>query len=719
MLAFKNYKRPLLASVMGIFLMSQAQACGPFFSSVLVLDRKTSLTNLPSGDAYFEVGKLLPKKEFTFIADESSSVGTVELVGLSDKEAELLKAMRIISDPALAYEAGKGLPEAIRLYTAAAIAYNREITPRENSESENNSGENTTTAIQSNIVTVDEKKPVASGSENLNSHNLNFAREKFLAVLALPDSEKKLRAVWAAYMLGKMATYDQNIEEAAKYFSMVRELAAKGNNDNLGLAVSSYGEEARLYYLIATGEVPESEKVSVQNAFLKATELYAQQAAYGSNSAYDSLRMTIGKVIQQDGLIAPLMQDALIQQLVFAYAFSGYFDENARVALFTLLDQQKVEHILNADVVAAFAYRAGRYELAEHYAAKSKTPLAAWVNAKLALQKGDQPRALAAYAEAIKSFPESESWTSSMTSAFYNEGDFGVTPHCLVNTEMGLLQLGRNEYVQALNYLYAGAKDYWMDAAYVAERILTTDELKTFVEQHVPEPAPIQKSSDSAEDPFTSPDYLIRDLLARRLMREKRYGEALPFFKNPEVRKKAKDYMADLEKAKSPFQPKTARAKGLYKASLLARYDGMDLMGFEGAPDFKVWDGMFEYGTPEDITPDGNIIGAAEKLRFDATKANPEKRFHYRFIAADLANQAADLLPTSSQAFAAVLCEGTNYLLARYPEDALPLYKRYIKEGAYVPWGADFGQACPEPEFSRAFFQYPLEKFAKLKRHFN
>jgi hypothetical protein len=79
-------------------------------------------------------------------------------------------------------------------------------------------------------------------------------------------------------------------------------------------------------------------------------------------------------------------------------------------------------------------------------------------------------------------------------------------------------------------------------------------------------------------------------------------------------------------------------------------------------------------------------------------------RFHYRYIAVDEASAAADLLPPRSQAFAAVLCRATGWMLQTPGENAraLSLYHRYLKQGPHVPWATHFGRNCPEPDFAGA-----------------
>ncbi len=691
-----SHKRLLAATMAGILFSVQAQACGPFFSTILVTDRQSHMAYLPEGDVYQQLSHLLPAKEAALVADEASSVEQVELKDLSPEQAAQLKTLRASADSA--GEKGDVLPEDVRLYTQGAIAFNAAWAKRDDSGGyEEQTGE---------------EGPATTALAATDAKAVTVAREKFLAVMALPEAAKKSRALWATFMLGRMATFEGDDKQAANYFSQVRQLAALGYKDDLGLAVATYGLEARPFYLMATGKHPLSEGVTSAAAYQKALQLYAQQAAYNSPSAYQSLRMTIEHLMAQPEVTAQLMGDKFIQQLVFAYAFSNYFSDQVRLDLLAKLEQQQQADVPDPDVVAAFAYRQGRSDLAAHFVKNSNTPLAAWVKAKLALQQGDNKAALDAYVQAAKAFPVDENWTSSSP----EPNDYmmeGVTPNCLVNSELGLLQLQRNEYLQALHYLYLGSKDYWMDAAYVAERVVTTDELKSFVDQRAP-------SADGAAGHVwgdANPPVQIRNLLARRLMRDKRYQEAVNYFSEPEVQQKARDYAYQLERAQLFWLPATYKAEALFNASQIARNNGMELMGYEGAPDYAAWDGLFEYGWPDEIQ-EGGLISAGEKQRFDASKAKPEKRFHYRFVAAQLASQAADMLPARSQAFAAVLCEATRYLLVRYPEDAAPIYQRYLKQGAYVPWGESFGQECPAPEFKLAFWQYPRERLAQLKRYF-
>jgi hypothetical protein len=129
----------------------------------------------------------------------------------------------------------------------------------------------------------------------------------------------------------------------------------------------------------------------------------------------------------------------------------------------------------------------------------------------------------------------------------------------------------------------------------------------------------------------------------------------------------------------------------------------MEMMGSESAPDYFSNDGSFDFGIGQQKL-EGTFITDDERKRFEASAAIPDRRFHYRYIAVDEVAQAADLLPPRSQAFAAVLCTATGWMLGTQgaDEEVHNLYARYVQEGPYVPWAANFGRDCPEPNFDDA-----------------
>src|SRR6185295_19796422 len=98
----------------------------------------------------------------------------------------------------------------------------------------------------------------------------------------------------------------------------------------------------------------------------------------------------------------------------------------------------------------------------------------AFVRAKLLLREGRIDESMEALGQAARAFPPSEDW-------FVYPGSEGnpldcVSPHARISGELAALKLARGQYVQSLDLLMRNG--WWSDAAYIAERVVTTDELK-------------------------------------------------------------------------------------------------------------------------------------------------------------------------------------------------------------------------------------------------
>lgn len=268
--------------------------------------------------------------------------------------------------------------------------------------------------------------------------------------------------------------------------------------------------------------------------------------------------------------------------------------------------------------------------------------------------------------------------------------------YCRVQAEHGILELSRGDYLQAIALLTAAGSEYWQDTAYIAERVLTLDELKSFVALHpvttVPEKAQWHYFGDTAVE------VLLHHLTARRLMRAGEYQQAQDYFVDPELKQLAKRYQDYAEAAASSWTD-NAKAEALFEQAKLAREHGLELLSFELAPDYQVFYGQFE---PYEFDTKAPTLPLAELQRVKSSASTYSNRFHYRQLAAELSAEAAQLVPHNSQAFAATLCHSTKWLLIRQPELAQGYYQQYLQQGPYVSWGAEFGQTCPEPDFVAA-----------------
>jgi cellulose synthase operon protein C len=698
-----------------LLLTSTGYACGPDFPETVFDRRADVMKELPSSGFYFEAARLLPRDKDNFgtqnggAETDENGLSALEKVGLSAEQIKLLLAMQL-ADTSNAMSAGEGLPKDVQLYKA--------------------------------------------GARSFHAGDLDAAANYFRAVMALPEAERSLRSTWASFMLGRLAAIDGDDAQALEKFVQVRALANSGFADAAGLAVESFGEQARL--TLHSADLKQ---------FHQSLSLYAQQAAHGHAGGAASLLFIARDLVSRWKTLDPLwLNDPLVRQLLAAYAFtrSGEFGVNYSASsaengealpvsqgaaksakdVLMVLAQGSKSAFPGSDRLAASAYNEGQFELADRLSAMGDEPLDHWVQAKLALRANKPVDAAKHFAAASKAFPQQQIWTTQNGErSEYGSPNEEINPRCRVQAEAAVLALSRADYVAAMEQLFAASPAFWSDAAFVAERVLTTAELRQFVDKNVPPHVlPEVKMPRNDEDydnkstwtgiddsiDAVGPATTLRVLLARRMLRDGLGSEALVYFDLPERRAKAKEYLAAL--ARGLRGDDLDRAEGLLAAAKIARADGMEILGMEGDPDFAVWDGnygaaQFEYDEngqeiavkPHDLDLGLAYVGIDEASRVRASAAVPLERYHYRYLASTLAQRAADLLPRYSQAFAVSLCRAAHYVQFTAPADARKIYQRYLREGPYVAWGGQFAQKCPEPDFGKLKNQIHERKMRHYK----
>lgn len=550
----------------------------------------------------------------------------------------------------------------------------------------------------------------AEGAKAFHAGDWDKARARFKDVLALPPEVRRRFSTFAAYMLAR--TSGAGLEhEARPRFAEVRELARQGFDDPLGLAVASLGEEARL--LLAQGDDA------------GAIRLYAEQAAHGSGSAETSLLMVARALGRDEARLREALKDPLAQRLMTTFVWTRsrewqWVDESESGAMRRLLETlASVPGLAGADRLAAGAWRVGRFDLAERFAGHEHTPLASWVKAKLALRRGDRAAAEQHLAESAAGWPETEDWS-------VNPGWSIQRPRTRAEGERALVALMHGDFVQSAERMVASCS--WPDLAYVAERVLTVDELKRLVAAQAPGPeaqcGPELSliHDDDARDGTNTMTRRLRLLLGRRMLRAGAGTEALEYFRGSPWAQPARQYLDALKRARTAGDS-VDQAQALYDAALLARRAGLEILGTETAPDWAWTDGNYDltdYGGPADWPPAEDAVrqelakqplaSAAEQQRLAAHAPPNVTRFHYRATAADLAEQAAALMPPRSQAYAALLCKAARFTEPRDDERTQRLWRTYVKNGALLLGDGDamlFGQSCPEPDFERARAQQP------------
>ncbi|MDQ7995162.1 MAG: hypothetical protein AAGC76_04840 [Luteibacter sp.] len=726
-----------------------ALACGPWFPSQMLDDRAATLAAVPQNTFAFEAAHLLPSTD-SLVAVEASRYGERDTKpDLPPDQAERVKTLMASASGADAFVAGEGLPQDVRGYVAGAVDWKRAVA-------------DCPEAPEVNYPDV-AGRPLCT---DFDGDALAKAQGQFEAVAALAPDQAKARGAWAAYMLGEVhalragkafgtPAFAAERAAAVKAFQDTRARVLAGASDAQGLAVASFGEEARQSLYAGGKPCLWAEMVSgddciadIPAADLKhAIALYAAQAGHGSGIAVESLAALAGAVLAVPEQAQALVDGPISQRLLVTYALARVAPQTTDgqpdptlSALVDAIGKVAPDKVAAADRLASLTYSLGRYDDAGKLVAHADGPLAAWVRAKLALRKGDRNAAAGAYAEAAKAFPRADDPKAALEPA---------SVHQLMG-ERGVLALARGDYVEAMTRMYEASTavggdgnvygedgegvgaGYGNDTMYIGERVLTVDELKSFVDTNAPTATPAPKADDK-DAALASPYSLtlgdrLRWMLARRLMRAGRFDDAYTYFPSGvdkryaevDLRATAKAYADDLHDGDHRWTD-IGKAEARFAAARIAREHGMELLGYEQGPDYRDEGGSYPGGSGQTAaTLKGDLVTGGERQGFADSTAQPDQRFHYRYVAADEAVSAADLLPPRSQAFAASLCVAAGWMLDGPPgydepeegEAGKPVserqrraeayYARYVKQGPYVEWADDFGRTCEQPDFDRA-----------------
>jgi LysM repeat protein len=538
-----------------------------------------------------------------------------------------------------------------------------------------------------------------------------MARGAWERLLDRPPQDRRFKSTWAAFMLGR-ACEEKEPDKAVQYFKQVRDLARHGFIDSVGLAAASLGLEARVYLQ--------------QKKYDSAIESYLEQLATGDPTAGPSLIFTAAEVLTKGpDVLRPLAANPRMQRVLTAFVISRHYrrsiesehddsEESSKPGPKASVNQVWLEAVEAAGVkdvesaskLALAAYQNNDMPLAWRWIKRApNSPLAQWLQAKLLLHDGKTAQAAALLASVARAFAIEPPSTNQIANAHFKDllsiEAPGNSPPLIpadrqVLGELGVLRLARREYAQALDALLNAG--FWMDAAYVAERVLTADELKTYVDHYWP-PAPPEQVAEEQEkygDSEISPALLrpqIRYLLARRLMRSQRSDQAREYYPTEWM----PEYLALVQFLRTGWDetlPADQRAQALFQAAFITRTNGMELIGTEVEPDWHVHDGNFEAGVAvatRATNAAAKVLVASEDelTRAARHKTDPGERFHYRYQAAALAWEATKLMPDNSDETARVLCTAGSWLKNRDPETADFFYKALVRRNRKTAIGME------------------------------
>lgn len=491
-------------------------------------------------------------------------------------------------------------------------------------------------------------------------YDISTARSSWQAVLDLPKESRHFRSVMAAFMIARTGD-----EQASETYQLVRQLVNEGYADAQGLAAASYGREARYYLYSADCHLTPSVR------YQRAIDLYFKQWQSGYSNAIHSLKITAREAWEDrdSSVVEDLAAVAQSRAVLLAYVLTNYDAELAdkRRRMLSALPDAKSITMKEAGRFALLEYQHNELTTAKLWLsyADPQDALALWVRSKLLLREGK--------------IDEGRTLMLALTDEIGTKGnDWQRLDTKRAWAELGLLMLREERYVQAAEYFEKS--ESWEDLAYVLERLLDTDSLMAFARAHTVKKPTIDFYDGSG----------VAALTARRLMREAQFESAMEFF-DTEIRSNAEDYVTTMREASDATNDPGNRAQQYWKAAKLMRDQGINLFGTELEPDFAWFDGSFEWGStsgarlhnnyaPYAYSPRRklNTVSDDERERLNKTAVVPNKRFHYRYRAAQLAEWSAGLLPNDSEDAALIYTIAGNWLKLRDPQAADRLYKLLV-----------------------------------------
>ena len=699
-----NWRQILLCSLAAALPLL---ACGPQFPNHLLAPEGSSLTSAPIAEFARELDRLqlTPPAHLAVLPTESQEQQTYD-AELSDLGMALTE--RHHTEPDL-----KRLLE--------------QMSRRRQGLSQATQGLDATRISLTNSNTLPaEFRDYLTGAYEWHAGRRGEARTLWKDLLSRPASERRFRSTWAAYMLGRSAETNE-WEDAIARYRQVRALAKEGFVDTLGLAAASYGWEAQVQLR--------------RKAFPEALELYLAHYASGNHDNI-SLQETVRRAIAHgtpDQVLAMAKNESM-RGTVGAWLISrghfseeGFNDSETRQSCtkrwLAAVELAGVRDLPTAERLALAAYQAGEMEVAIRWIKRAPmSPTIQWLNAKLWLRAGRTDRAAEVLARIVNAFPLSTSGTLPTdhvmdlrleSGLLVEDGGGGTIPASReILGELGVLHLARREYRQSLDALLRA--NFWMDAAYVAERVLTVHELKSYVDREWPDPEPIPPGevapiAGSEEGLIRVRAQQIRALLGRRLVRVGRANEASPYLAE-DCRPGIAKLVESLQRGRDESLTAAERAAAWWQAATVTRSQGMELLGTEGAPDWAAYGGNFESGVSIADRESTNALARAsldELRRGREHRPEPDNRFHYRYIAASMAWEAASLMPNNDLETAQVLCRAGSWLKARDPATADVFYKSLVRRCRKTSIGKQADEMRWFPDLDDVGNPVPWQKSSK------
>jgi len=531
----------------------------------------------------------------------------------------------------------------------------------------------------------------ARGAAAYRSEAWDDAIAQWTELLALPPGDRRFRTVWAAYMNGMASWRKEDFPEAEKWFAQTRQHVKDGFKDSQDMGNGSLGWSGRA--LLDQGRFAEAINRYVE---------YAQIADY-QESGLVSLDMVCAQAGRSKTDLAVLAEDPVARDVYTVWVVSHSRMASSRKEWLDAI------RTLPADVetlepyrLARIAYDSGEFDQAAAWLDRVEppTPDGQWLRAKLLAREGK----LAEATEVLHALDESLKPTDERRIRDRGDPWLTISEGDMMRAERGVLLLQQQQYAGALEEFLRA--EFFPDALYIAERVLTMPELEQFIQTHAEDPAFTTPRKRNGEDcfldaysygPCTTPMALLRYVLAMRLARNGEWAKAAPLYPaTPDawaLRRSFRtpppdDYSGKairigqlLQRGRDTSQPVRERAQNLLEAGKMMRQYGLELTGTFLEPDWAIVGANLDWPEVARIGHKNAEFGPSqdELDRYQQHTPRVDKRFHYRYVAADVMWECAELMPGNDVLGAEALYLGGTFLKRRDPEAADRFYKALVQ----------------------------------------
>ena len=397
------------------------------------------------------------------------------------------------------------------------------------------------------------------GAADYSEKKYDKGLENFKKLMALPLEERQHRSTWAAYMAGRceLAKGDEDLKRSMDCFRQVFVAREAGCRDALGLGWDVLGIEADFLELSGSHD---DARQALRYRFALAWEGEGKLISTMRDFSY-----RVRKLAESGQAEILARDDSFLRQVFTAAVLNSFYeieywkDEEPREShadsWLEFLGTVKLSPA-EAPGAANLAYRRGQTETAAKFlkSASMNDPTAIWLQSKLTARKRQfrtasrslekiEEKFARPFEEGIPQFNEEWRYGASLEE---------ITDHRTNQYwgNRGILHLASNEMVPAMEaFLRSG---HWRDAAYVAEQLISREQLLTFVRSKWP----TEESTKGRKIPRQ-----IRYLTARRLARDRYFKDARPLF--PAVFTEMFDvYVQNYRKFRDTSVPDEERAKG-------------------------------------------------------------------------------------------------------------------------------------------------------------